>query len=597
MQIVRITGFVVLAAVLIFLSSTPVFATGEEGLILCQCSSAYRNLYVANRDGGDERPLLEPVDTSYNASYSADGQWIIFTSERAGSAEIYRVRPDGTDLTRLTDHPAFDDQAVLSPDGRTLAFVSTREDGNANIWLQDIDRGEAINITRSRSGNFRPAWSPNGTWIAFTSDRDTSPGRLVHSNGFVSWEQLQKTALYVMRPDGSGLRRLTSLDAIAGSPKWSPDGRRIVYYAAAAWDKPAQIASIDVATGAVTTHTSGDARKASPQFLGADDIGYVLQKQGEGQPQTVLAYTSGSESLSIQMEAPAWSPDGAQVVYQKRISKTYSPMEKRYSADKRYGLAVNTLPTAFPAFSTDGSRAAYSPGFSFGNTLVVADGNGANVMEIYTTGANGGVIGSVAWSPDRAALAVEIGGYFQRPFETTQIAILDSDGANFRMLTHGADSSGFPAFSPDGEHLVYRVLGDKNGLRVLTLEDGSVTELTDGWDNFPAWSPRGDRIAFTRHDGKSFEIYTIRPDGTDLQQLTYTGGTDAHAVWSPDGEWLAFVSSRQGWKDEIMLPGRGPQTYGEIFVMRADGSEPRQLTDNQREELAIAWMPATLVNE
>ena len=598
MQVVRITGLAAITAGLTLLRGAPALAGGEEGLIICQCASAYTNLYVANRDGGGERPLLEPVNTSYNASYSRDGEWIVFTSERAGSADIYRVRPDGSGLTRLTDHPAFDDQAALSPDGRTLAFVSTREEGNTNIWLQSIDGGEAINITRSRSGNFRPSWSPDGAWIAFTSDRDTSPGRMVLGNGAASWEQLQKTALYIMRPDGSDLRRLTSLDAIAGSPRWSPDGRRIVYYTAAAWDSPAQIATIDVETGAVTTHTSGDARKASPQFLGADDIGYVLQKKaGDGQSQTVLAYTSGGESTPIQMEAPVWSPDGARVVYQKRISKTYAPMETRYSVDDRYKLAVNTLPTAFPAFSADGSRVTYSPGNSFGNSLLIADANGENAMQIFSTSPNGNSIGSVAWSPDGEALAIEIGGYFQRPIETTQIAILDSDGSNLRVLTKGADSSGFPGFSPDGKHLVYRVLGEKKGLRVLSLGDGSSTALTDGWDNFPAWSPRDDLISFTRYDGKSFEIYTIRPDGKDLRQLTHSGGTDAHAIWSPDGKWLAFVSSRQGWKDEIMLPGRGPQTYGEIFVMRADGSEPRQLTDNQREELAIAWMPAALVPE
>ena len=80
-------------------------------------------------------------------------------------------------------------------------------------------------------------------------------------------------------------------------------------------------------------------------------------------------------------------------------------------------------------------------------------------------------------------------------------------------------------------------------------------------------------------------------DGTDLWQLTHTHGNDSHPVWSPDGEWIAFASSRTGSKDEYVY-ARDAQSYGEIFVMRADGTDARQLTDNQWEELALAWLSA-----
>ena len=103
-------------------------------------------------------------------------------------------------------------------------------------------------------------------------------------------------------------------------------------------------------------------------------------------------------------------------------------------------------------------------------------------------------------------------------------------------------------------------------------------------------SPRSRRIVFTGFRTGDFEIYTIRPDGTDLLQLTSDRGNDAHAVWSPDGVSLLFTSSRVGWKDEAMLPGRGGQSYGEIVVMRADGTHVRQLTDDQWEESADAWL-------
>src|SRR5215472_10942233 len=76
-------------------------------------------LYVASADGSGERSLLPVSGFDYNASFSPDGKWIVFTSERNGSgqADLYRVRVDGTGLERLTDDPALDDQAAISPDG------------------------------------------------------------------------------------------------------------------------------------------------------------------------------------------------------------------------------------------------------------------------------------------------------------------------------------------------------------------------------------------------------------------------------------------------------------------------------------------------
>ena len=170
-------------------------------------------LQIADADGKRERALLATPDLDYSPSFSPDGQWLVFTSERDGQAEIYRVHPDGSGLERLTDHPAFDDQAALSPDGKTLAFVSTRDGGTANIWTVDLASKKATNLTANRSGNFRPSWSPDGAWIAFTSDRDAQPGVWPGM-----WEHLQSTGVYVMRARGGDLRRLTRKDGFLRQP-------------------------------------------------------------------------------------------------------------------------------------------------------------------------------------------------------------------------------------------------------------------------------------------------------------------------------------------------------------------------------------------
>ena len=91
---------------------------------------------------------------------------------------------------------------------------------------------------------------------------------------------------------------------------------------------------------------------------------------------------------------------------------------------------------------------------------------------------------------------------------------------------------------------------------------------------------KGDRILFTSDRDGDWELYTIRPDGGDLRRLTHSPGNDAHATWSLDGQWIAFASARGGFKDEMPVGEGGGQGAGDIFVMRWDGSDVRQLTDD-----------------
>jgi TolB protein len=76
-----------------------------------------------------------------------------------------------------------------------------------------------------------------------------------------------------------------------------------------------------------------------------------------------------------------------------------------------------------------------------------------------------------------------------------------------------------------------------------------------------------------------------------LQRLTHSPGNDAHCAWSPDGKWIAFTSARGGFNDESALHPYNAQPYGHIYVMRADGSDVRQLTDGQFEEATPSFIP------
>ena len=294
-------------------------AAERPRVVFTRNAPACSGLFLADADGKNERPLLPATRLDYNASFSADGEWVIFTSERDGSADSYRVHLDGRRLERLTEGPSYDDQAALSPNVRTLAFVSTRGGGTANIWLLGLATRQYTNVTKSASGNLRPSWSPDGRWIAFNYDRDTKPGRAP-----LSWDLLQSSAIYLVRPDGTGLRCLTDLGGYNGSRQWSRDGRRIVFYQSTpldGWSRPifpgrtgsSQIVSIDVETGTLRTHTTGPGVKVSPRYTGDQEIAYVVifdDKQG-------LRFTSDRNGASGAMRFPSWSPDRKRMVLGK----------------------------------------------------------------------------------------------------------------------------------------------------------------------------------------------------------------------------------------------------------------------------------------
>ncbi|KAI2484613.1 hypothetical protein Ptr902_03553 [Pyrenophora tritici-repentis] len=109
-------------------------------------------LYIANADRSDERKLLgNSSDFDYHATFSSDGQWITFTTERNGdgNSDIHRVRPDGSDLEMITATLSIEDAGMLSPDGSKIAFVSTADGYKANIWLMDLTSRQATKLTNT----------------------------------------------------------------------------------------------------------------------------------------------------------------------------------------------------------------------------------------------------------------------------------------------------------------------------------------------------------------------------------------------------------------------------------------------------------------
>lgn len=597
--------------------AVPLPVLGSEVMLMNRIGPSKMALYVANADGSGERRLLpDSTGLDYDASFSPDGSWIVFTSERdpegSGQADIWRVHPDGTGLERLTRDPSMEDAGVLSPDGSKLAYVSTKGGGRtANIWVMDLATRKARNLTGTGSkeakatmnGHFRPAWSPDGQWIAFTSDRGEAWLGAESGAGAGHWHP---TSLYVMRADGSGLRRLTSTTPAesVGTPAWSSDGRRIVVYQLAVKDTFAarmdgfpnvrftansRIVEVDVATGASKVLSDAPGLKTNPRYLPDGSVGF-LYKSNTPTPQAGVAYTSGATGPRGVVRNPSWSPDGRTLVYYRHDLTNRAQYTRLYSWDaKREYRYTDVFPAQCPR---NGRLAITDLDFPFGNptaSVSVLNPDGTERRKLFQRQDGAALVPT--WSPDCEWIAFGFGTFFGgRGFGPARLHMVNADGTQDRPVLAGKFNVGFPTWSPDGKVLVYRTWGDETdrearGLREINLADQSVRVLTREWDNFPFYSPSGDRIVFTRRmPDADFEVFTMKPDGSDVQRLTATAGADAHATWTADGRHIWFESSRSGFKDEAALYDTSPQPYAQVFLMDRDGRNVRQLTDSKWED-------------
>ena len=180
--------------------------------------------------GGKMRRLTDPMLEPSRPDWSPKGDWIAFQGYKTGTFHIWLMKPDGTGVKQLTDGHGDDREPRISPDGTRVAFASDRAmQGNYDIWAAEISTGKVTQITSSSKEEYEPTWTPDGKSIAFVSGIGIARGHGASVTG-VDVEQVElaggsRKTIYSLPKKGG-----TSIDAAMGaphieSPSISPDGK------------------------------------------------------------------------------------------------------------------------------------------------------------------------------------------------------------------------------------------------------------------------------------------------------------------------------------------------------------------------------------
>jgi Tol biopolymer transport system component len=418
-------------------------------------------------------------------------------------------------VLRLTDLPGVETSPTISPDGKSVVYAAGPA-GERDLFLLRVGgRNPNLLTPESPGDDWQPAYSPDGTKIAFRSSRDGG-------------------GIFVMEATGESVRRLTETGF---DPCWSPDGREIAFsqrLILSPTDRPAAGTGIGV-----VRVDSGEQREIEGVLDGfepawsphGDRLAYWgLSRAGGGQRDIFTVAASGSgggtERSAVLDDAPldwspVWSPDGRALYFASDRGGAMNLW--RIAIDEKTGRSRGipepvTVPSAWAgriSLSADGARLAYET-LDWRSRLL-----------------------RVGFDPVRE----EIVGEPKLLLERTR-AIRDHQ------------------VSPDGSWLAFVELGEGEALQVARIDGRESRSLTQERvrDRGPAWSPDGERIAFFSDRSGAYEIWTVHPDGSHAERWTDLRGV-FNPVWSPDGKQLAvtvFGGGHAGWRiveaDAVGLP-------------------------------------------
>ncbi len=522
--------------------------------------------------------------------------------------------PIGTEslrLSNLTQNPEADDQSpVWSPDGQHITFTSYyRDDINRDIYVMDADGHDPRNLTQSTDAfNGPPVWSPDGQHIAFQSDHD----------------------IYVMDADGENLRNLTQNPAFNEAPVWSPDGQYIAFQSYRDGNYDIYVMDADGKNLRNLTQSNDDDQ--SPVW--SPDGQYIAFQSYRDDNVEIYVMDADGENLRNLTQnpafywAPVWSPDSQYIAFQSYRDDNWDIYVMDADGKNLRNLTQNSATDEAPAWSPDGQHIAFQSNRDGNRDIYVMDADGENLRNLTQSNDDDQ---SPVWSPDSQHIAFTSrrndnrdiwlitlrgrdGGSPEPPRlsilpqlldfgieETTRRLSLKNVGGNHLdfviespvdwltlSLTRGSldtetaeiDVSLDRDKAPLGDHAVALVIstgaGDRHEVPIRATIGIFVSRIQGGWS--PVWSPDGQHIAFQSYNDGNYDIYVMDADGENPRNLTQSNDDDQSPVWSPNGQHIAFTSERDD--------NRG------IYVMDADGKNLRNLIQNTDDDVGSpVWSP------
>jgi Tol biopolymer transport system component len=280
---------------------------------------------------------------------------IAFASDRDGDFEIYVMNAGGSGQTQLTDNDVFDAYPAWSPDRTKIAFASKSDDipPTLQIYVMNADGTGLIKLTNagpySTWLNSEPAWSPDGSKIAFASDREEN------------WE------IWVMNADGTEQKRLTYFYGQDGSPTWSPDGTKIAF----------------------SSLLGGQYEERTIYMINANPVGYLDPKPG------LTKLTNFDPYMRWQHMNPAWSPDGTKIAFDSNQGGAEIWVMNADGSGQTQ-LTDNTAVDWHPAWSPGGSKIAFMSDRDGSYEIFVMNADGTGQHDVTN---EGDYNRDPAWSP------------------------------------------------------------------------------------------------------------------------------------------------------------------------------------------------------